>query len=339
MKKILVAIGLLALSSLGACKPDEVPPTAAAEANFEYVWREFDQLYGGFEVKPVDWAEVHGRYRAQLTAQSGNADLYRVLTRMIDELNDGHVSLAPTEPQFPRYVSGQGRGPALNHTSLDLIKERYLTESHLASPTITYGKLAGNVGYIYLSGLDEDFRNYERNFDLILAALKDTKGLVLDLRDNSGGRDELGQYVAGRFAEARRLYMKSRKRNGPRHEQFTSWQEWYVQPTGPRQYTKPVAVLTSDDTFSAGETLLLALKRLPHVRQVGIASYGAFSDRVERDMPNGWRFTVSVGEYRDHNGVSWEGRGLTPDEVVTNTAADLAAGRDPQLARALQLVQ
>jgi len=170
-------------------------------------------------------------------------------------------------------------------------------------------------------------------------SMQDTKALVLDIRDNSGGRDELGQYIAGRFADARCLYMKSRKHNGSRHHQFTSWQEWYVQPTGSRQYTKPIILLTFDDTFSAGETFTLAMKRLPHVRQVGLATYGAFSDWIERDMPNGWRFTVSVGEYRDHNGVSWEGRGLAPDVKVANTAADLAAGRDPMLERALQLTQ
>ena len=339
MKKHLILSYMLVLSVLSSCETTEVEPTATAQTNFDFVWQEFDQLYGGFEVKAVDWLDVQRKYRAQLTPQSDNADLYQVLTHMLDELNDGHVSLSPTEAQYPRYVSGQSRGPALNHTSLELVRTRYLTESHLASPTITYGKLPGNVGYLYLSGLDEDYRNYQQNLDNILRDLQSTKALVLDIRDNSGGRDELGQYVAGRFADQRRLYMKSRKRNGPLHNQFTAWQEWYVQPTGSRQYTNPIILLTSDDTFSAGETFTLAMKRLPYVRQVGIATYGAFSDRVERDMPNGWRFTVSVGEYRDHNGVSWEGRGLTPDVVVANTAADLAAGHDLMLERALQLAQ
>ena len=339
MKKLFIALSLLTISGFWSCTKDEVQPTTDAQANFEYVWQTFDELYGGFEVKPVDWSAVHHQYRSQLTPQSNSADLYRTLTKLIDELNDGHVSLSPTEAQYPRYVSGQSRGPALNHTSLDLIKSHYLTENHLASPTITYGKLPDNVGYIYLSGLDEMRRNYEKNFDTMLSALQGTKALVLDIRDNSGGRDDLAQYIAGRFADQRRLYMKSRKRNGPQHNQFTEWQAWYVQPTGSRQYTKPIILLTSDDTFSAGETFTLAMKRLPHVRQVGISTYGAFSDRVERDMPNGWRFTVSVGEYRDHNGVSWEGRGLAPDVAVTNTAADLAAGHDLMLERAMQLAQ
>jgi C-terminal processing protease CtpA/Prc len=37
------------------------------------------------------------------------------------------------------------------------------------------------------------------------------------------------------------------------------------------------------------------------------------------------------------DGASLEGRGVVPDEVVLPTAQDLAAGRDPALARALAL--
>lgn len=98
----------------------------------------------------------------------------RWYSKRIDTLNDAHVSLSPTDARYPRFVSGQRRGPALNHTSLGLIKARYLTESHLASPTLTYGKLAGNVGYLYLSGLDEEYQNYQHNLDNILGALQDS---------------------------------------------------------------------------------------------------------------------------------------------------------------------
>jgi len=339
MNKLLRFLCVIILGGLCSCEADRVEPTANALANFDHLWGEFDQRYGVFEAKQIDWNALRATYRPRLTPQAGDGELYQVLTQMLEELNDNHVSLLPTTPAYPRYVSGQTRGPALNHTSLEVIKNRYLTDYQMASPTLSYGKLPGNIGYVYLSGFDESFANYEHNLDRALQYLQGTKGMVLDIRNNAGGRDELAQYIAGRFAAGeRRLYMKSRKRNGPRQDQFAAWQAWYVQPTGKSQYTQPIILLTSDDTISAGETFTLAMKRQPHVQHVGLTTSGAFSDRVERDLPNGWRFTISVGDYRDHNNVSWEGRGLTPAVAVANTAADQAAQRDPMLENAIQLV-
>jgi carboxyl-terminal processing protease len=47
---------------------------------------------------------------------------------------------------------------------------------------------------------------------------------------------------------------------------------------------------------------------------------------------------ISVGELRLPDGASLERVGVTPDETVLPTGADLAASRDPVLARAMTLL-
>jgi len=51
-----------------------------------------------------------------------------------------------------------------------------------------------------------------------------------------------------------------------------------------------------------------------------------------------WGTSITVGDVRMSDGASLEKVGVTPDEVVLPTAADLAANRDPVLARAITLL-
>ncbi|QNF33924.1 S41 family peptidase [Adhaeribacter swui] len=338
MKKIFSVLAMLLVLATTACEKENYAPTSDALINFDYLWQEFDQRYGNFEVKNINWPALRDKYRPQLNTTSTNADLHRVLEQLINELDDNHVTIAPTDGKLKYLVSDATH--QLNHIpTLELIKSKYLTEAKIATPEITYGLLPGNIGYIDITLFDDKFKNYEPNLDQIIDYLRDTKGLVLDIRNHQGGRDEVAQYVAGRFASSPALYMKARKRNGPQHTEFTDWYEWQVKPTGKSQYRKPIVILTSDFTISAAETFLLAMKRLPQVKQVGTTTSGDFSDRATLEMPNGWQFTLSIGDYRDHNGVSWEGKGLKPDVEIQNTPQDIEANKDLMLEKAIDLLQ
>ena len=56
-------------------------------------------------------------------------------------------------------------------------------------------------------------------------------------------------------------------------------------------------------------------------------------------MPNGWTLWVAFKEFRDHEGVCWDGVGIPPDLRVINTAADIAAGRDQILEFAMRYLE
>ena len=104
--------------------------------------------------------------------------------------------------------------------------------------------------------------------------------MVIDIRDNPGGNDATAQYVAGRFAAERKLYMNVRKKSGPGPNDFTQAIPWHVEPTGGTRFTKPIVLLTSRWTQSAGETFTLAMQELTNVTQLGDYTSGAFSDNI-----------------------------------------------------------
>ncbi|GAA4453140.1 S41 family peptidase [Nibrella saemangeumensis] len=339
---ILNTIFAFLLLSLSACNDLTLGPEPAnnPETNFEQLWQQYDRLYGLFGAKKVDWPAVYQKYRPKVTNGMSDDAFYTLTTQVLDELNDGHVwLLAPGSParrhdSGPDYQKGD--------FNLKLVRTTYLQEvrefSLAGDVQLVSGTLPGNIGYIHFRDFGQSRSFYEKAFEEALSALRDTKALIVDIRDHEGGDDRVSQYVAGRFASTRNLFMTSRLRNGPGHGDFTEPTEWYVAPTGSWQYTKPVALLTNRITESAGETFTLAMNQNASVTQIGDTTYGIFSEITRRELPNGWIFSVSVGDYRAADGKSYEGIGIAPEITVVNTPADIVAGKDKVLEKALAVL-
>jgi C-terminal processing protease CtpA/Prc len=99
-----------------------------------------------------------------------------------------------------------------------------------------------------------------------------------------------------------------------------------------------VVLLTNRTTQSAGETFTLAMRQITSVTQVGDTTYGIFSDNPQRELPNGWIFTVSTGDFRAADGRNYEGIGLAPQVLVQNRKAEVEAGQDKALEKAIGLL-
>ena len=70
-----------------------------------------------------------------------------------------------------------------------------------------YGKISTDIGYIYIGpDLIGDDNTWSEAIDKIIDILKDTKGIIVDIRNNGGGSDNLGIDVASRFANQQRTF-------------------------------------------------------------------------------------------------------------------------------------
>lgn len=311
-------------------------PANTPEINYELLWQEFDRMYGQFETKNIDWNAIYKRYRPQVKPGTTEDELFEIMTQTLGELDDGHLWLLTPGPNFRRYDSG----PVYAGDDFSAaVTRKYLQEpkelSTAEGVNLVYGKLNGDVGYVYFVDLGQNPRFYEKAMDEVLSALADTKGLVVDVRNLGGGLDRSSQHVAGRFATERKLFMTTRFRNGPEHSDFTPKIEWYAEPTGSKGFPKPVVLLTNRLTQSAGETFTLAMNQLANVTQMGDTTFGIFSDNPKRELLNGWIYSVSTGDFRAADGKSYEGIGIAPKIRVSNSKEDLAAGRDRVLEAAL----
>ena len=69
------------------------PMTSDPEKNFEALWKTFHNRYPFFELRNVDWNKQYEIYRPQVTSETSDEELFDVLRRMLDPLDDGHVEL------------------------------------------------------------------------------------------------------------------------------------------------------------------------------------------------------------------------------------------------------
>ena len=122
-----------------------------------------------------------------------------------------------------------------------------------AAEPVTNSRIAPGIGYVrFNDSLGGDSTIVA--FDRALADLRDTRGLILDLRDTpSGGNSTVARAILGRFVSREQPYQRHVL---PSEERDTgirrSWLE-LVSPRGPFRYQRPVAVLVGHWTGSMGE--------------------------------------------------------------------------------------
>lgn len=334
--------GTILLSGCQLLLPDE--PEDTPVRNFDLLWHEFDAYYSGFLLKNINWDSLYTIYRPQVNDQMADGQLFDVMANLLYGLNDGHVALvAPFKAIFSNDPQKATRSENFNF--------QHVLHNYLGNGVQTAGdsryvysrlKSQPDLAYVYISSFEDvDFAqvdNWVSSLDAIIDEFADTKGLILDIRDNGGGDAFNANAIAGRFTATKNLYGFDRTRNGPAHDDFTAPDPLYIEPQGNRYY-KPVVVLTNRNTASASERFLLAMRTIPGVQVVGDTTEGAIPHALPRELPNGWSYRVTVGIVDDAQGNNYEGRGIAPDFRVVISQAQDNAGQDPILDKAIELLK
>ncbi len=324
------------LRSRGSTGADPVPmPSSSGRAIFDEVWSLVDTRYGNFPAKGIDWDLIRKLYREDAGSARSDDELAAIVSRMLSHLNDNHISLRVGDSTY-RPNGGIDRS---SFVADSVVARRFTAPVRKAgSDQWSYAWLADSIGYLRIDGFQNDRRTVAE-IDAILNTFRRARGLVIDLRKHFGGDDRAANAVINRFATSRLLYMTSRSRSGDRHDQFIAPREFYAEPRGNWQFTKPVVVLTSRRTVSAGENFLLGMRELSQVTVIGDVTSGAFSDVGHFKLRNGWELNFPFNRFLDRHGFSWEGVGLAPDMRYVASAADIAAGRDPLLELGVKVVK
>ncbi|MBO9618455.1 MAG: S41 family peptidase [Niabella sp.] len=177
--------------------------------------------------------------------------------------------------------------------------------------------LDGNVGYLKIDGFGPVDKVGQTCTGAMLF-LANTDALILDLRNNQGGEPEMVQYLASYFFDTVPVHLNDLYyRNKNKTDAY-----WTIPVPGARYLDKPVYLLTSGTTFSAGEELAYDLQTLKRGTVVGAITGGGANDGVAMDLGSG--FFVYMPEGRAINPVTktnWEGTGVQPDVPVPSETA------------------
>ena len=148
--------------------------------------------------------------------------------------------------------------------------------------------------------------------DQLLKDFKETQALIIDLRFNGGGMDEVGMEVLKRFTGKERVVFTKKARFGDSYSPSIS----VLQPAVDEPYDRPVYLLMGPESASATEIMILSSLSIPNTTRIGSATEGVFSDVLEKTLPNGWFFGLSNEIYLDRQGNNYEARGIPPDFAI-----------------------
>ncbi len=321
----------------------EAVPDNNPKAVFDQFIREFETLYAPFEERGIDWPEIKARYAPQVQALSSDAELFELLTALMAEFDDGHIQL--TTPGREVFYANSVYREKINDELFneDIIRANYIDAGTLKESSdagYMRGKIGGDILYVHTDFVGAQ---WEELGEWIIDNSA-SRGLIFDLRHNSGGDFTYALQLAEKLADQKQLAgqkplaFTSRTKNGPGANEFTAWHNWYIHPEG-NGYTKPIVVLIDAFTLSAAERATMAFAVLPQVTLIGEKTNGSTSTMIARELQNGWYYSLSTQQVNFADGASYEGKGFPPDVYVQNQVSELAAGKDSVLEKAVELIR
>jgi C-terminal processing protease CtpA/Prc len=328
MKNYLILIVLLlTFSSCEKVLMGEDKASSNPIENFEYLWNEVDKKYSYFELKNIDWNEVKLRYQDSLKTEMTEEQLFHVLGSMLNELRDDHTNLISP---FNVSVYNIALKNPKNYNERT-IREFYLPEV-MQTGAFQHGFLDSNeIGYLRYNSFMSQVTN--EDLDYILNRYKDTKGLIIDVRENGGGNMFNIPLIMERFVEERKLVAYSKTRNGIDHNDFTEPDGFYFNPYEGVRYTKPVVILIDRGSYSATTFFSLSSKALDNITLVGDTTGGGGGLPNGGQLPNGWTYRFSITQLLDLNLNNFAESGVPPDILESFDWSDLT--KDKILDRAI----
>lgn len=184
-------------------------------------------------------------------------------------------------------------------------------------------------------------------FDDTFPHFEGLRGLIIDLRSNTGGSSGWGMQILSRLIDQEVPLWRARiPVTAPVLESWGLPARWWLEPSPgvlppapdvPR-FSGPVAVLTSSRTYSAAEDFVVAFRSAKRGVVVGQSTGGSTGQPAFFSLPGGgWGFVCGVWEL-DADNTPFVGKGISPDIVVTPTRQDYIDQRDVVLDKALQWI-
>ncbi|WP_251235045.1 S41 family peptidase [Bacteroides nordii] len=323
---------LTCLSGLTACIREE-EYTNDPIGNFDQLWKIIDERYCFLDYKGIDWKKIGERKRKFIEPEMDNRNLFQVLSDMLYELQDGHVNLTSTDNQthFDFWLDSPR-----NFSEATIESNYYLGQNYQQTAGFKYKILNDKVGYIYYEKFSEGIDN--NDLDRVFSYFSNCKGLIIDVRQNSGGNATNSAKIASRFTEKKILTGYICHKTGPGHNDFSKPYAIYLEPAKGIRWQKKVAVLTNRHSYSATNDFVNHMKCLPNVTIVGDKTGGGSGMPFSSELPNGWtiRFSASPHFDKNMNHIEW---GIDPDVKVDINYKDEANGFDTIIEEARKLLK
>jgi len=256
-------------------------------------------------------AEANGRFVQDTSLEMFAKSLSEVL---YTGTRDKHITVSLR----PKEINGTVKGePFENWINQRLEGRSYLRRYNANFKSIT--KLEDNIGYLDLRGfygLDKG-REFAKH---AMAQLSTSDAVIIDLRNNSGGRGDMVEYLLSYFFDEPVIGSKSVKRRG---DEFTETISYTPKRSDELSLSDmPLFILTSSMTFSAAEGFSYALQAYDRATFIGDTTKGGANPGDLIPINEELQVFISdVSVTHPLTNGSWEGVGIIPDLPVDSAVA------------------
>jgi len=252
-------------------------------------------------------------------------------------------------------VVGMIRGKSGTNVSITVVRKNVsapitftLTRTTIAVPTIETSTTQSSIStlstttlstldtnHIYLITLytfTADSANLFRNALKQFVASGDHK-LIIDLRGNPGGYLDAAVDMASWFLPSSDIVVQEKYADG--HEDIYQSKGYDVFDNG----NTDIVILVDGGSASASEIFSGALSEYKKATLVGVKTFGKGSVQELFTITPDTSIKVTIAKWLTPHGVSISEKGITPDYVVPITATSTAAGIDPQMNKAISVLE
>jgi carboxyl-terminal processing protease len=185
-------------------------------------------------------------------------------------------------------------------------------------------RMDNGIGYIRMNTLQPQLT---AQVSTAIRAMGNVRGIIFDLRGNSGGEIE---GMPDLFLGERTLLYLRKARDGETKAVFTPAND---------AFKGPLALLIDATSGSASELLAACLQAIGRAVVVGERSPGSVLESDTMIFPNGAIFMYPVAQPCTPDGTVLEGRGVVPDIEVGLDREMLLKGIDSQLDSAIRYME
>lgn len=247
------------------------------------------------------------------------------------KIND-KITLDMTVEEAVRLIRGE-KGTTVKLTIFqkgdDATKEIVLTRDIIKIPILDTEEKPGGIFVIKMYSFSGNATNEFRN--ALLKFIDSGKNkLIIDLRGNPGGFLDSAVEVSGWFLDKGAVVVK---------EKFGNGDETVFRSKGNRIFNNlPLAVLVNEGSASASEIMAGALREHNVAKLVGAKTFGKGSVQELVEITPQTSLKITIAKWLTPNGVSISENGLEPDFKVELTKKDIEAEKDPQMDKAMEIV-
>lgn len=332
--KIILLLIVVIISSCESIMINE--PKVTPTSTFEDLWKQMDERYPHFEIKDVNWKSIHTKYSKRIYDAMPQTELFDVLSQMLGEIKDGHVNLISSfnvshSPEINEDILGK------KNYNEDVIYKSYLTYTYNTTGGIMHkGIKDGKIGYLNYSSWMNSIS--ASNLAYIYSLYRDTEGLILDLRGNTGGAvSNLRTFLKTLPSHGQLLYTTQVK-TGPGYDEFGELTPSFAPENGEYPiWNKKMVVLIGPRSYSCSSLCALCLKAYDNVLLIGDKTSGGTSVVYTFTLNNGWEYRTPMSRTFSPDGKNYE-NGVPPDYYVDLNPIDLVLGIDSIIEEACKII-